>query len=103
MCDISQISNRELQIIKKKYPHIRCSVVLAYYPAEKLQGGAYDETLYPCGIEKIPYRYAISWRNKWMIEHADFLIAYVTGELGHAAKFLHWATKKGVEVLNLYD
>ena len=48
------------------YPHIRYYVVLAYMPKSSNE---YDDidyalTLLPDGIETVPKRFAISWRNK---------------------------------------
>ena len=45
----------------------------------------FDEILYP-GLEKTPPRYAILKRNEWMVENADFVIAYVIHGWGGAAK-----------------
>ena len=47
--------------LMQDYPHIRCTVVLAYLPTKKL---AYPfPSLLPDGIEAAPKRYAISYRN----------------------------------------
>ena len=31
-----------------------------------------ENTLLPEGIENVPPRFAISWRNKWMLERSDY-------------------------------
>ena len=58
------------------YPHIRCTVVLAYLPTKKL---AYPfPSLLPDGIEAAPKRFAISYRNKWMLENNRiFVVTYI--------------------------
>ena len=48
----------------------RFYVVLAYLPAEKENPRA-DHTILPDGIENIPPRFAIHYRNKFMLEAAD--------------------------------
>lgn len=77
---------------------IKYYVVLAYMPKQKTE---YDEnTLLPDGIEKAPPRFAISYRNKWMIEKSDYVVTYVSREFGGAAKFKSLAEKKGKTVIN---
>lgn len=43
----------------------------------------YDEIIYP-GLEKVPKRYAISHRNRWMVEGADAIICYIQHSYGGA-------------------
>ena len=85
------------------HSHIIYSVVFAYMPTEKKEPSIYleGETLIPEGIEKIHPKYAISWRDKWMVEKADIVVAYVTHSWGGAAKYLKFAEKKKKAVINL--
>ena len=55
----------------------------------------------PEGIEGVHPRYAISWRNKWMVTESDFVIAYITHSWGGAAKYYEMAVKKGRHVINI--
>ena len=89
---------RELQGI---YPHIVCFTVLAYMPA--YMPGAADgmETIYPEGLETTPKRFAISKRNRWLIDHSDTVIAYVKYSTGGAVQWKELAEKKGKRVINL--
>ena len=48
----------------------RFYVVLAYLPTEKENPRA-DHAILPDGIENIPPRFAINYRNQFMIEAAD--------------------------------
>lgn len=84
---------RELQ---RSYPAIRCTIVLAYLPRQPEQSGL--ETLLPEGIERAPKRFAISWRNRWMLDRSDHVIAYVTRSWGGAAQFAELAKKRGKQV-----
>lgn len=88
---------------KMNHSHIIYSVVFAYMPTEKKEPSIYleGETLIPEGIEKIHPKYAISWRDKWMVEKADIVVAYVTHSWGGAAKYLKFAEKKKKAVINL--
>lgn len=89
--------------MKEKYPHISYSIVLAYVPTEREGWHRFDhrETMLPEGIEQIHPRYAISWRNKWMVNKADIVVAYVVYSWGGAAAFVDMAYRKRKIVLNL--
>jgi len=76
-----------LRELKNDYPHIRYAVVLAYLPGER-DAFAKDEpnTLFPEGIENAPPRFAISYRNRWMLKQAAYVVTYVTHSWGRAAR-----------------
>ena len=77
---------RQLEDLSQTFP-ITYSVVLAYLPTKKSEYDDYTNTILPEGIETIPKRFAISYRNKWMIDQADVVVTYVTHSFGGAAKF----------------
>ena len=89
--------------LKEKYPHINYNVVLAYMPAEKEAWNPYEfgETMLPEGIESVHPRYAISWRNKWMVNESDVVVAYITHSWGGAAKYVETASKRNKEIINI--
>ncbi len=91
-----------LFVMKKKYPHIRYAVVLAY-PPKNIPGEDYSGTMLPEGIEVIHPKYAITWRNRWMLQHADYVVTYVTHSWGGAARFAEEARRKGRRVINLAE
>ena len=80
---------------------IRYEVVLAYMP--KRNDPLYDpeHTVLPEGIESVPPRFAIEYRNKWMIDHSDIVITYVHRSFGGAAKFKELAEKKNKVVIQI--
>lgn len=92
-----------LRKLKIKYPHINYNVVLAYMPGEKEEWNPYhySETMLPEGIEGVHPKYAISWRNKWLVDESDIVVAYITHSWGGAAKYVGMATKRGKNVINL--
>ena len=92
-----------LRCMKVKYPHISYNVVLAYMPTEKDEWNPYEfgETMLPEGIEGVHPRYAISWRNKWMVNESDIVICYVTHSWGGAARYVEMAEKKEKHIINL--
>lgn len=57
---------RQLEDLSHTYL-INYSVVLAYLPVKKNEYDNFTNTILPEGIETVPKRFAIPWRNKWMI------------------------------------
>ncbi len=88
---------RELAL---EYPEISYTVVLAYMPGKSKEENIC--TLLPEGIEKVPRRFAICWRNRWMLKHTDYVVTYVAHSWGGAAKFANEAQKQGKTVYNLW-
>ena len=62
----------------------------------------YDTIVYP-PIEDKPLKYAISYRNRWMVEQADFVIAYIAQPRGGAYKTYKHALRKKKTVFNICD
>lgn len=94
-----------LRMLKEKYPHITYNVVLAYMPGAKEEWSPYEqmETLYPEGLESVHPRYAISWRNKWMVQESDVVVTYITHSWGGAAKYMEYARRKKKTIINIAD
>ena len=90
-----------LKEVTTAYPEVGYAVVLAYMPSTKKRADDFSDTLLPDGIEKVPKRFAIPWRNKWMIEHADYVLTYVTRPYGGSAKFKGIAVKMGKRICEL--
>ena len=89
-----------LKELSKLYPEIRYAVVLAYLTQQVDED--YSSTVYPEGIEAVPKRFAIDYRNKWMVQQSDFVVVYVHRSIGGAAKFTDIAKRRGVDVINLF-
>lgn len=93
---------RQLEDLSHTYP-ITYSIVLAYLPTKKSEYDDYTNTILPEGIEIKPKRFAISYRNKWMVEQADIVVTYVTHSFGGAAKFKELAEKQGKIIIELSE
>ena len=91
---------RQLEDLSQTYP-ITYSVVLAYLPTKKSEYDDCTNSILPEGIETKPKRFAISYRNKRMIEQADIVVTYVTHGFGGAAKFKALAERQGKTVIEL--
>jgi len=76
-----------LRELKKEYPRITYAVVLAYMPGKLKEYEDYSDTMLPEGIETVHPRYAISWRNNWMLRQSDYVVTYISHSWGGAAKF----------------
>ncbi|MBQ3565835.1 MAG: hypothetical protein IJA12_01525 [Oscillospiraceae bacterium] len=92
-----------LRKLKKIYPHIDYTVVLAYMPTEKDNIYDYSETLYPEGLETVPQRFAIDRRNRWMLEKSDMVIAYARNDYSCSAKYMKLARNKKKEIINIFE
>lgn len=92
-----------LREITQEYPWAHCAVVLAYMPSEDFDPGDASDTMLPEGIELVHPRYAISWRNNWMLRQSDFVVAYVAHSWGGAAQYMKKAIRSGKTVINLFD
>lgn len=90
-----------LRELKKEYPQIDYAVVLAYMPGKQTEYDDYSDTMLPEGIESVHPRYAISWRNKWMLQQSDYVVSYITHNWGSAVQFVNKARSKGKTVINL--
>lgn len=88
-----------LRELKKEYPQINYAVVLAYIPGK--QNENFSDTMLPEGIESIHPRYAISWRNNWMLRQSDYVVTYIAHSWGGAAQYAAKAARQGKTVINL--
>lgn len=93
---------RRCLIELKELYSIDYAVVLAYFPDRKnTPEENVTDTVIPDGIEKVMRKFAISYRNKWMIEQSDYVVTYVKHTFGGAAKFKELAEKKNKTVINI--
>lgn len=90
-----------LRELKEEYPQINYAVVLAYIPGKGAKLDDYSDTMLPEGIESVHPRYAISWRNNWMLQQSDFVITCITHSWGGAARFASKANAQNKKILNI--
>lgn len=86
-----------------QYENIDYSVILAYLPIKPETICKYKHTIYPEGTETVPKKFAISFRNRWMIKNSDMVIAYVKHSFGGAAQFFEYAKKQKKKVINIAE
>ncbi|MBR3894168.1 MAG: hypothetical protein IKJ35_03360 [Clostridia bacterium] len=76
---------------QKAHPSVKLVFVSPYLNAEKK---LYDAVLYP-PLEQVPLKFAISHRNRWMVENADLVVACIDHTWGGAYQtYLHAHRKK---------
>ena len=91
---------RELAVVYT----IKYYVVLAYMPEKKdeYEKTDYSNTILPEGIETVFKRFAIDYRNRWMIDHSDYVVTYVVHDLGSGtAKYKRLTERKGKMVIEV--
>ncbi len=88
--------------LKKEYPQISLHLILAYLPTKKDPiADGYDSTIYPEGLELVPKQFAISRRNRWIVNHCDMVIGYIDHCYGGAYAACLLAKRMGKTLLNL--
>ena len=90
---------------KDKHPNSTLTFVTPYIDPAYLENhkpfdGDFDEIVYP-DIENRPLRVAILYRNRYMVDNADIVVAYVEREIGGAYKTYEYAQKKGKRIYNI--
>ncbi len=93
---------------KKNHPDAKLVFVTPYINVEYQKNHldycktVFDVIIYP-EIENKPPRFAITYRNRYMVEKADWVIAYVSHEWGGAHATYLYAKRKGKPIFNLAD
>ena len=92
-----------LRELAQEYTHIHYAVVLERLPVKGSEADPedYSDTMLPEGIEEVHPRFAISWRNKWMLRQSDYVVTHVTHSWGGAAQFAEMAARQGKNVIHL--
>lgn len=87
---------------KKSHSNVKLSLIIPYLKKRKdfSQTEGFDSIIYP-DLEHVPPRYAISHRNRWMIEQADVVISHVSHQYGGAYTMYLAAKRKAKKIYNL--
>ena len=93
-----------LRQLKNKYPHIVYEIVLAYHPSSReADGYGEGESIFPDGIERAPRRYAITYRNNWMLKRSECVICYIRNKYGSSYQYATKAERSGKEMFYIGD
>ena len=91
--EFDRLAAQAVKAAKGSYPEVTLTLLVPYHPQERaiLMPNGFDSTLYPSGMEKAPRRIAIVRANRYMVDHADYLIAYAWHSASNAMKLLEYA------------
>lgn len=94
---------RALAAAKARHPEITLLLLVPYHPAERPTETppGFDGTYYPPDMEQVPRKFAIVRANRYVVEHVDYLIAYVWHPASNARDLMEYASKRGVSIANL--
>ena len=93
---------------KKMHPCVELVLVTPYITPEYQRSylnerkREYDAIVYP-EIENRPPKYAIVYRNRWMVEKSDVVICAVKHSFGGAYRAYSYAVRLGKSVYNLFE
>jgi len=101
--DFNRMTRSLLRELSELYPHIRYAVVLTYVTQKRDEFDHLNcsDPMLPEGIKRVPLRFAILWRNKWMIKPSDYVATYTTHFWGGAAQFAEIAERQKKKVVSL--
>ena len=96
--------------LKEQYPEkdIRLCLVAAHFSnrfntEKSYYQTFYDEILVPEEVEYTYYKAAITKRNRWMVDHADLMLAYIDHDYGGSYQTYRYAQKKSVPIINIAE
>lgn len=103
--EFDYLTENVIDKVRCYFPNTRCEKVFvtpyitqSYQYRNEQMKRRFDDIIYP-PIENVPYKYAIIRRNEWMIDVADFVIAYVKYSWGGAARSLEYAKRKKKNII----
>ena len=81
---------------KERHPHIALTLLLPYHPTERQIDLPmnFNRSFYPTGMEQVPRKFAIVRANRYMVDHADYLIAYAWHPASNARNLLEYALRR---------
>lgn len=86
---------------KRKHPRIKSHAIIPYLTRDVQAKEFFDSIVYPDGLEKYHHRYAITARDRWMVENSAYALCYINHDWGGAAKTYRRAMKEGLFIINI--
>ena len=93
---------------KASHPNVSLVFVTPYITVEYQRNhleslkAEYDAILYP-EIEGKPLKFAIAYRNRWMVEKADYVVCGIDHSWGGAYTTYRYAKQKKKTIFNIVD
>ena len=91
-------SAQVLKKVSKQFDWVRYYVVLAYHPADSVFTKE-QPTILADGVETVPPKFRIIYRNKWMIQQAQVVVCYLHDITGNTRNLAEYAQRKGKEIV----
>ncbi len=91
---------KALRELKEEYT-FNYQVVLAYLPKESGFFSDDPNSVFPEELACVYKRFAIDYRNNYMLKRSDYVITYTPYPFGGAAKFAEKARRQGKTVIEL--
>ena len=82
-----------LKKVSKQFDWVRYYVVLAYYPTDSHLAKDHP-TILADGVETVPPKFRIIYRNKWMIQQAQVVACYLHDITGNTRNLAEYAQRK---------
>lgn len=81
---------------KHFYPEVKLTLLLPYHPAERSipTPDGFDSTFYPPEMESVPRKAAIIRANRYVVDHVNYLIAYVWHPVSNAWELVEYAKRR---------
>ena len=91
-----RLAGLAVKAAKHLYPDVKLILLLPYHPAEQpiSTPDGFDSTFYPPGMEGVPRKAAIIRANRYVVDHVDYLIAYVWHPASSARELVEYARKR---------
>ena len=93
---------------KATHPDVSLIFITPYMTVEyqknhlDYQKKRYDDIIYPEIEDKLP-RFAITYRNRWMVEQADYVVCGINHDWGGAYKTYQHAKRKKKHIFNVTE
>ncbi len=97
--DFEFLTYNTLIELQEKYPDIQIVLVISYPEELHKTELKIDDFIYPVTAQCVYKRFAISYRNQWVAEQSDYIIAYVKYEQGGAYQSLKMAKRFGKNII----
>lgn len=92
---------RTVRLIRRKHPEKQIDLILVSpYMTQSINTNkgllqeVYDDILIPMELAGYHYKSAIQKRNRWMVDHAQYLISYTPHHFGGAYRTVNYAKRR---------
>lgn len=105
MGEFDELFARVVRSMKRSDPRLRLVLVLPYLTRQvaiekEWYKSQYDEILIPAELDSVHPKAAITLRNRWMVDHSDFVVAVLRRDYGGAAEATRYAETRGKVVVH---